>query len=405
MPYETLEKISYRQPGQYEAIYEARLNDPETVRLDFEINGWTAFVVQNSEVYRILLQIQKIDKQVQLLCKELPRAALRQFAQKCLVDEIVLTNDIEGVNSTRREISEVLEQIDSKSGKRRFYGLVRKYLMLQEEEERKIKTCQDVRNIYNDLVLKEVIAENSKDAPDGVIFRKDSVSVSNAAQKEIHRGLYPENKIIEAMDHALAFLNGDSCDPLVRISVFHYLVGYIHPFYNGNGRLSRFISSYLLSDELNFLIGYRLSYTVKDNIKQYYDSFKVCNSVRNRGDLTPFVLSFLDIVQKAMKQLEAALLRRKADYGKYMEMISQHPFGEKEKDGDLMGYLIQASLFSGHGIATKALEGMLGISYTPLKNRLSILRQERLLVEEKIGREKFYRLNLTEFEKQIEKRD
>lgn len=405
MPYETLEKISYRQPGQYEAIYEARLNDPETVRLDFEINGWTAFVVQNSEVYRILLQIQKIDKQVQLLCKELPRAALRQFAQKCLVDEIVLTNDIEGVNSTRREISEVLEQIDSKSGKRRFYGLVRKYLMLQEEEERKIKTCQDVRNIYNDLVLKEVIAENSKDAPDGVIFRKDSVSVSNAAQKEIHRGLYPENKIIEAMDHALAFLNGDSCDPLVRISVFHYLVGYIHPFYNGNGRLSRFISSYLLSDELNFLIGYRLSYTVKDNIKQYYDSSKVCNSVRNRGDLTPFVLSFLDIVQKAMKQLEAALLRRKADYDKYMEMISQHPFGEKEKDGDLMGYLIQASLFSGHGIATKALEGMLGISYTPLKNRLSILRQERLLVEEKIGREKFYRLNLTEFEKQIEKRD
>ena len=57
--------------------------------------------VQNSDVYRILLQIQKIDKQVQLLCKELPRAALRQFAQKCLVDEIVLTNDIEGVNSTR----------------------------------------------------------------------------------------------------------------------------------------------------------------------------------------------------------------------------------------------------------------------------------------------------------------
>ena len=243
-----------------------------------------------------------------------------------------------------------------------------------------------------------------KDAPDGVIFRKDSVSVSNAAQKEIHRGLYPENKIIEAMDHALAFLNGDSCDPLVRISAFHYLVGYIHPFYNGNGRLSRFISSYLLSDELNFLIGYRLSYTVKDNIKQYYDSFKVCNSVRNRGDLTPFVLSFLDIIQKAMKQLEAALLRRKADYDKYMKMISRHPFGEKEKDGDLLGYLIQASLFSGHGIATKMLEGMLGISYTPLKNRLAILRQEQLLVEEKIGREKFYRLNLTEFEKQVESR-
>ena len=401
MSYETLEKISYRQPGQYESIYEERFNNSETVHLDFDVNGSSAFIVQNGDVYRLLLQIQKTDKQVQLLCRDLPGAALHQFAQKCLVDEIVLTNDIEGVNSTRREISEVLEQIGNKSGKRRFYGLVRKYLMLQEEEERKVKTCQDIRNIYDDLVLKEVVEENSKDAPDGVIFRKDSVSVSNSAQKEIHRGLYPENKIIEAMDHALAFLNSDSCDPLVRISAFHYLVGYIHPFYNGNGRLSRFISSYLLSDELNFLIGYRLSYTVKDNIKQYYDGFKTCNNPRNRGDLTPFVLSFLDIVQKAMNQLESALLRRKADYDKYMQMIPKHPFAVKEKDQELMGYLTQASLFSGHGIATKALEGLLGISYTPLKNRLAALRQNHLLLEEKIGREKFYRLDLAEFEKQI----
>lgn len=28
---------------------------------------------------------------------------------KCLIDEIVLTNKIEGVNSTRKEITEVLE--------------------------------------------------------------------------------------------------------------------------------------------------------------------------------------------------------------------------------------------------------------------------------------------------------
>ena len=403
MPYELLEKISYRQTKQYEAIYQERFHDDETIHLDFDINGSPAFIVQNASVYRLLLQIQKIDKRVELLCTDLPGAALHQFAQKCLVDEIVLTNDIEGVNSTRREISEVLEQIDDKSGKRRFYGLVRKYLMLQEKEERKLKTCQDVRDIYNDLVLKEVIAENPKDAPDGVIFRKESVSVSNAAQKEIHRGLCPESKIIEAMDQALSFLNGDSCDPLVRISAFHYLVGYIHPFYNGNGRLSRFISSYLLSDELNFLIGYRLSYTIKANIKQYYDGFKICNHPRNRGDLTPFVLSFLDIIQKAMEQLEGALTRRKNDYRKYMGMIPSHPFGRKQRDADLLGYLIQASLFSGHGISTQNLEELLAITYTPLKNKLADLRKMNLLREEKIGREKFYRLNLTEFENQTTK--
>lgn len=401
MPYESLEKISYRDPQQYESTYQNRFNDRDAVHLNFEINGVTAFVIQNTDVFRILLQIHKVDKQVESLCHSLPGAALRQFAQKCLVDEIVLTNDIEGVNSTRREISEVLEQIGTAGGKKRFYGLVRKYLMLQENVERKLTTCQDIRDIYNELVLKEVVDENPKDAPDGIIFRKDSVSVSNAAQKEIHRGLYPEDKIIEAMDKALGFLNGDSCDPLVKISVFHYLMGYIHPFYNGNGRLSRFISSYLLSDELNYLIGYRLSYTIKINIKQYYDSFKICNSPRNKGDLTPFVLSFLNIVQQAMEQLESALLRRKTDYNKYMKMIPCHPLAKKDKDAELIGYLIQAQLFSGHGISTHELMSLLSMTYNPVKNHLSVLRSNNLLQEEKIGREKFYRLNLEEFERQI----
>ena len=104
-----------------------------------------------------------------------------------------------------------------------------------------------------------------------------------------------------------------------------------------------------------------------------------------------------------MEQLEGALARRKSDYRKYMGMIPAHPFGRKQRDADLLGYLIQASLFSGHGISTQNLEELLGITYTPLKNKLADLRKMNLLREEKIGREKFYRLDLTEFEKQATK--
>ena len=64
--------------------------------------------------------------------------------------------------------------------------------------------------------------------------------------KVIHSGIYPEEKLNEAMTAALDFLNDDNIDILIRISAFHYLFGYIHPFYDGNGRTSRFISSHLL---------------------------------------------------------------------------------------------------------------------------------------------------------------
>lgn len=90
------------------------------------------------------------------------------------------------------------------------------------------------------------------------------------------------------MEKALQFLHTDSCDYLLRIAVFHYLFGYIHPFYDGNGRTSRFISSYLLSQKLNSSIGYRLSYTIKEHLPQYHEAFKICNHYNNKGDLTPF---------------------------------------------------------------------------------------------------------------------
>ena len=92
---------------------------------------------------------------------------------KCLIDEIVLTNKIEGVNSTRKEITEVLEKLSEKKSDRRFHGLVMKYSMLMDCASLKLDTCQDVRDIYNDLVLREVVEENPHDAPDGVIFRKE----------------------------------------------------------------------------------------------------------------------------------------------------------------------------------------------------------------------------------------
>lgn len=398
MCYVALKDLYYQNPSRYEELYQERFNSSDTIHLDFQIHDHPAFIVQNIKLYSCLLDIQKIDKRIRQLHTKLPGIAIQQFSMRCLIDEIVLTNDIEGVNSTRREIHAVLDKLQDKRAPIRFEGQVQKYLMLQHQQKIPLNTSQDIRNIYNDLVLSEVKSEDPENAPDGEIFRKNSVSVTNSSQREIHRGVYPESRIIRCMDSALSFLNDPQHEILIRISAFHYLFGYIHPFYDGNGRLSRFISSYLLSQELDPLIGYRLSYTIKEQLKDYYQAFKTVNHFRNKGDLTPFVLIFLRIIQESMHQLESALEKRSEQLAYYTALLKKTTLLSHEPYYSIAYFLLQAGLFSENGISTKDLIQYAACSRSGLANHLKVFANHNLLICEKHGREKFYQLNLKTLE-------
>jgi Fic family protein len=244
------------------------------------------------------------------------------------------------------------------------------------------------------LVLKEVSEDCADNVPDGEIFRKDIAEVTTPTQKVIHKGAYPETKIIQLMEQALNILNQKEIPILVRISIFHYLFGYIHPFYDGNGRTSRFISSYLLSKEFEFLIGFRLSYTIKAHIKEYYDAFKECNDEKNLGDLTPFINMFLNIILESFQNLYDALEKRINYLLKFSNVIDSN----SKMSDDLKAFaniLIQVSLFSNEGITKKQLGVELDISESTVNKRLAKLREMGLLLEEKCKPAK-YMLDLNE---------
>lgn len=399
MEYITLGKLAYSDREQYEQTYQERFNSPYAQHIDINIGDWPAFFVTTPDVYNLMLSIQKTDKKIWELYRNLPGIAIVQFSRRCLIDEITLTNGIEGVHSTRREIDGVLVELEKKDYRRRFAGLVQKYAMLQNDADFPLKTCQDIRAIYDDLALKEVVEDDPKNAPDGEVFRKGPVDVTNPAQKVIHQGLYPEAKIIEAMSRALDYLGNDSVELLYRVCVFHYLLGYIHPFYDGNGRLNRFISSYMLGKELQPLLGYRLSYTIKDNINKYYKAYKVCNRAKNRGDLTPFVLMFLEIIEESTQQLWEALNGRWEKLAHYSAIIERLPHGNEPGFGDLYYVLIQAELYSELGISMKELEGGRGLSSTTIRGQLQKIEQAGLLKTERYGHAKYYSLDLDSADK------
>ena len=394
MSYVLLSHLYYKDKNEYKALYEQRISAESTCVLPIKIGDHKAFYCLCPEIHSISMRIMQLDKNISQIRNKLPSAALVQFANRCLVDEIKLTNDIEGIYSTRKELASVLNEVSNKAKKKRFYGLLNKYKMLISDNEFALNTSTDIRDIYNDLVLKEVSEDCADNVPDGEIFRKDMAEVTTPTQKVIHKGAYPETKIIQLMEQALNILNQKEIPILVRISVFHYLFGYIHPFYDGNGRTSRFISSYLLSKEFEFLIGFRLSYTIKAHIKEYYDAFKECNDEKNLGDLTPFIIMFLNIILESFQNLYDALEKRNNYLLKFSNVIDSN----SKMSDDLKAFaniLIQVSLFSNEGITKKQLGSELEISESTVNKRLAKLREMGLLLEEKCKPAK-YMLDLNE---------
>ena len=111
MRYELLSKLYYQDRDRYEKTYLERVNGEYTVRLNFEVADWPAFFVQTPEIYSMVTNILRMNQAVSNLCQGLPGAAIDQFSRRCLIDEIVLTNNIEGVRSTRKEISDILDEL------------------------------------------------------------------------------------------------------------------------------------------------------------------------------------------------------------------------------------------------------------------------------------------------------
>lgn len=392
MEYELLSKIFYKKPTEYESIYDARFNSEASIKLPIKIHENVGFIFNTNEITKLLVKIYKTINKINLLRTHLPNIAINSYIIKSLKDEIALTNEIEGVRSTRKEIEDAIDSIKNDKSAR-FKGLVDKYFKLISNEIIPLNNCEDIRTIYDVLVLPEIEKEN---LPDGILFRKEPVQVVSATPKEKHRGIMPESKIIESLDLCLDFLKSDDIDSLIKISAFHYLFGYIHPFYDGNGRTSRFISSYLIKNELDVLLALKLSYTVKNNINKYYKAFDVCNDRKNKGDITFFVVTFLELLSQASDDLYTKIADLNDQLNYYNNIINML-VNEKvlnDKQAKCIFILCQNRLFDDTYMNMNTLTELLEKSDTTTRKILKSLESKNLLVKSRNKNQYLYSANL-----------
>lgn len=390
MKYKLLSSLFYSDKELYEKVYENRFNSESTYKFNFKIKNHQAFVLINKEILSQIDKVLTLDKELWAYTTFVPEIALKDYKRTCLIDEIKMTNAIEGVHSTRKEINDILN--DKSNSKKRLYGIVKKYQMLLEDEDINLKTCKDIRNLYDEITLFDIVNENKENEPDGEIFRNEIVYVFNDKQEIIHRGMNPESEIINAMSSCLSDLYNEDINFLIRIAVFHYAFGYIHPFYDGNGRTSRFISSYLISQKLNDLVSFRLSYTIRENIKKYQRSFIVANDEKNKGDITSFVITFLDFLIESLEDLNASLIERIERLEFYRKIINE--VMDDNKTGTIMFILVQSTLFGENRIDVETLSHFSAIGITKVRSILRELEKNDFIIKYKSSKKYEYAIDL-----------
>lgn len=399
MKYTTLKKLYYTNEKGYETEYLHRYNAPFTQHFSISIqeynrkNSYPAFLVYTQEIALLMEQIYKSYETLLYVIHSVPSIVLNQFTLLSILEEVKSTNEIEGIHSTRKELREIIDGTAPRSA--RFASVIHKYNDLLSRTDIEFKTCQNLRTFYDDFAHKEVITEYPGNELDGKLFRKYSVDIDSGTGKTIHQGIMPEEKIISLMQYALDFLNDESVALLIRVSIFHYLFAYIHPFYDGNGRTDRFITSYFLSKHFHPLASLRLSIFIKKNRSKYYHLFQEADSELNKGDMTPFVTGFMQFLVSTFKDTIAVLQRKQEQLETYEAKINE-TISTDELLQNIYYILLQATLFYGQGVPMAQLVELTKKSQKTIKARLEAMPKEHLLITT-VNRTKYYRLNLLMF--------
>lgn len=342
----------------------SRLQAESTFRTSIVTDLGELFLAVPRELTVLNETILKRERQVAVALANLPAIAVGATIRSLVIDEVVCSNELEGVHSTRRQINDLLESAPNDSGtfgRKRFRELARLYFELSDEKRVFPQTPEDIRTVYDHIMAGENLGE---DAPDGVLFRKKAVDIVVAGSKVVHSGLMPESRIITAMSKMIALASSPEIPEVYAAIISHFLFEYAHPFYDGNGRTGRYLLALYLSRPLSTLTPLSVSRAIAEGREAYYRAFREVENPLNHGELTPFVLTMMEYIDTAQQHMLSDLETKGAQFkvvrANLDKLVCEH--GLKEKEGAALFMLAQFALFGSFpDVPLRALSDYLGL--------------------------------------------
>lgn len=144
-------------------------------------------------------------------------------------------------------------------------------------------------------------------------WRKDTTGpmqvVSGAMGKEKVHFQAPDSKLVEKEMHRfIGWFNNDKIDLVIKAAIAHLWFVTIHPFEDGNGRITRALTDMLLarSDKSNQRF-YSMSAQIRLERKQYYEILE--KTQKGNLDISNWIVWFLNCLINALKSTNSILTR------------------------------------------------------------------------------------------------
>lgn len=386
MEYEELSKIYHKdsttsRDKNLDAEEARRRSADSTFLTGFKMPQGELFLATPRELSVLNERILRTERKVSQLTRTMPPIACNAVLRSIVLDEVLSTNAIEDIHSTRRQIKDAIDSPHSANQqRRRFKELATLYLSILDGSAQIPETPEDVRSIY-DQVMDGEIDESKR--PDGRLFRKEGVDITSGI-RILHHGIQPESALIEAMELMLRLTRLEDIPSVYAAVLSHCIFEYAHPFYDGNGRTGRYLLSLFLSESLSIPTVLSLSRTIAEDREAYYRCFRTVENSMNRGEATFFVYGLLELVHRAQLGVIDRLEKSKDTFGVLMEKIDiiESDLKLKSQEKEATFILLQYASFGLLGdVSIEEFAQYLGVGKQMARRHLGSLEKKKVVVK------------------------
>ena len=276
-----------------------------------------------------------------------PQNSTQLYGVKAMAEEIISTFTIEQVDFTRDSVRKILSGLaPTDESESRIFGM-KKGLEFISDPANQI-TEESIYHLY-EMAIGAYLPEEDRLLP-GHFYRHDSVYVIGA--KVEYTGL-PWQALPERMGKLVAFIYEDpEIDDLLKAALFHFYMAFLHPYFDGNGRMARLMHLwYLVQQGYSSALFVPLSEYINKSRKGYYNAYTLVEenaAISGMVDATPFLVYFIENVYH---KLNGALPTTQTTAA-FQEALSHGQVTEKEKS--LWEFVLSA--YGDTEFSTKQLE-------------------------------------------------
>lgn len=240
-------------------------------------------------------------------------AEKKYYLSSSLMEEAIYSSKMEGASTTRIIAKDMLRKKKSPQNKSQKM-IVNNYNTIQYIVEHKDEPLTEELLLTIHRLMTEKTLDNPEDA--GHFRTNDNVVVADMVEGDIIYTPPSFQEIPEFVESLCNFFNNDNprtfIHPIIRGIIVHFMLAFMHPFVDGNGRTARALFYWYMLKEGYKLTEYMSISRVIAKSKSSYE--KAFRYVENDGnDMGYFVAYNLGALEKSFHQLRDYIQRKRRE--------------------------------------------------------------------------------------------